>query len=184
MYIKVKRLDKHDFHIYQNCYQNAEFKYYIYGKKDIDIKKTFEILLSISNNCGEYYAVSYKLNNDDSVYKDMGFCNFRQYEKYPFKTDQETYAINGGVLPELFNKGYGIYGCVSLVYLFFINHPLSLLYASTFSYNNRSSKMLSALGFKRLKESIYDKNHFIINKDDFMNNGFVTQILNNLILDT
>ena len=153
--------------MYRLCYKNAEFKHFIYGDKSIDIDASFSKLLADSIQSIESYVVLYKAKNEDSVYTYVGFCNFLKHQKYPFETVVDTFAFNGGILPSLFNSGLGIYACVSLLKLFFERHPLSNLYASTFKYNFRSARMLSALGFNQMKEDWYVKNHFILTKENF-----------------
>lgn len=180
MKIGIRKLEEDDINIYQLCYKNDEFKRCIFGDKNIDVRCSFGKLLEDTKNGGENYIVLYNTSDIRPSFKVIGFCNFLKYDRYPFECPKETYAFNGGILPQFFNSGYGIYACVSMMTLFFYNHPDSLLYASTFHYNKRSTKMLLALGFERFPLMWYGKNHFVLDKICFSKNDFVSKILSRI----
>jgi len=177
MNILIRNLQQGDFDIYKKCYSNTEFKKFMYGNKKIDIDDCFLKMLENARDNRESYVVFYSTDEQTTKYNIVGFCNFLKYDKYPFEVSRETFAINGGLLPSLFNKGIGIYSCVSILSLFFHKHPDSDLYASTFEDNIRSSKMLTAVGFEQLNQTWFQKNHFILDKRRFSCCNFSTHLL-------
>lgn len=186
MVIQIRRLQKYDIDFYRQCYSNSEFKRYIYGHKEIDVNDLFKKLLEGTSECCESYIVLL-LNKHDmstSPYSAIGFCNFQKREIYPFQIIKETFAISGGLTPSLINRGYGIYACASMIKLFFNTHQESLLYASTFDYNVRSAKMLTALGFRQLDQNWYGKKHFLLDRASFYYNSFVKKILSHIVVET
>lgn len=180
MIIIIRALEKRDYYIYKSCYENHEFKHCIFGDKDIDVRNTFDALVDESNNNNEHYIVLYKTSETESSNNVIGFCNFLMYDRYPFEITQETYAFHGGILPALFNKGYGIYACASMIQLFFKKHPNSILYASTFNFNVRSVRMLTSLGFKLLPQKWYGKNHLTLEHIQFTQNPFALRVLSRI----
>lgn len=182
MNILIRSLQKEDLNIYKTCYSNSEFKHFIYGDKNIEIEDLFIRLLENANSHQESYVVFY--NNDGLIttYNPVGFCNFLKYDYYPFEISKETFAINGGLQPILFNSGLGIFSCASLLHFFFLNHPNSDLYASAFEDNLRSAKMLCAFGFKQMEQTWYNKKHFILNHERFSNCKFSSNILSRITL--
>lgn len=182
MIIRIRHLQEHDFEFYYRCYANEEFKRCIYGHKNLEIKNLFEKLIDDNNGRCESYLVL-KNNVFNSSYITIGFCSFLIRDTYPFEVIQNTYTISGGLDPSIFNSGYGIYACVSMIKFFFEKHPKSLLYASTFDFNIRSTKMLTALGFKQFNQKWYGKNHFILDGNSFINNGFVERLLSHVVIE-
>ena len=183
MRIRIRKLEEKDISIYQMCYANQEFKYCIFGHKDMDINNTFGKLIESTRNNGENYIILYSTSGNKCSFDVMGFCNFLKSDHYPFECSDEIYAFNGGILPLLFNTGYGLYACASMMYLFFQRHPDSLLYASTFNHNNRSTRMLMSLGFNRFPQMWYEKNHFILDNNCFKENDFVQKILSRIDIE-
>lgn len=183
MNILIRTLRDCDIHTYRMCYSNAEFKHFIYGDKPIDIEESFSKLVRKRGDDLEAYMVLYKEHKNDEAYRVVGFCNFLKHPEYPFEVRKETYTFNGGILPILFNTGMGIFACVALLKLFTIKHPYSDLYASTFHDNTRSAKMLMALGFERLQQCWYGKNHFILDAKLYMENDFVKRLISRIQLD-
>lgn len=181
MKILIRKLGTNDMNMYRLCYENTEFKHFIYGDKPIDIDATFNKLLNETNGELESFVVLYNEGKEDT-YQYVGFCNFLKHPEYPFQISRETFAFNGGILPELFNSGFGIYACVSLLKLFFVRHPQSDLYASTFIDNRRSAKMLSSMGFEQMNENWFCKNHFLLSSDNFYSSSFVNRLLSRIAL--
>ncbi len=183
MNIRIRPLTDCDIQTYRMCYRNAEFKHFIYGDKPVDIDESFFKLVGKKGNGMEAYLVLSKESNSDSAYSVVGFCSFMIRPKYPIKVRNNTYTFNGGILPLLFNTGMGIFACASLLRLFFTKHPDSDLYASTFSDNVRSSKMLMALGFEHSEQRLYGKNHFLLDAKHFFENDFVIRLMSHIQLD-
>lgn len=183
MNILIRALRDCDIQTYRMCYSDAEFKHFIYGDKPIDIEESFCKLFKKKDDELEAYLVLYKDDKCDEAYKVVGFCIFLKHPEYPFEVRKETYAFNGGILPVYFNTGMGIFACASLLRLFFLRHPDSDLYASTFNDNVRSARMLMALGFERLQQCWYGKNHFIIDVKHFSGNDFVKRLMSRIALD-
>lgn len=181
MNILIRRMDANDINMYRLCYGDTEFKHFIYGDKPIDIDATFNKLLNEPNGNLESFVVLYKEVNEDA-YKYIGFCNFLKHPEYPFPINKETFAFNGGILPDFFNSGFGIYACVSLLKLYFVRHPKSDLYASTFQDNRRSAKMLTSMGFEQMSENWFCKNHFLLTSDNFYRSSFVNRLLSRITL--
>lgn len=183
MKIRIRKLDEEDVNIYQMYYANEEFKHCMFGPKDLDVNHVFDKLIESSRNDGENYIILYCTSDIEPSFDVIGFCNFLKYDYYPFECTDEVYGFNGGISPLLFNKGYGIYACASMVYLFFQKHPNTILYASTFNHNIRSTKMLVSLGFNRFSQMWYEKNHFVLDKNCFEKNKFVQKLLSRIDID-
>ena len=183
MNILIRALCDCDFQTYRTCYSNAEFKHFIYGDKPIDIEESFRNIVDKKNGELEAYLVLYKDSESNETYNVVGFCNFLKHPEYPFRIRKETYAFNGGILPIFFNTGMGIFACASLLKLFFLKHPDADLYASTFHYNSRSTKMLKALGFEQLQQCWYGKNHFLLDEYHFLDNDLAVRLLSRVQLE-
>lgn len=182
MYIIIRDLNPEDIDIYKTCFSSKEFKCFIYGHKEIDVDSYFNEIINQTRFVTESYVVLYNMNEHMSGTCVVGFCNFVKYDKFPFEITKETFAINGGCLPCLFNKGVGVYACASVLYFFFARHRDSVLYASTFEENERSSKMLNALGFEQLCHHLYNKKHFVLGYESFNDCLFAKKVMSRINL--
>ncbi|MDR2385457.1 MAG: hypothetical protein LBD80_07360 [Tannerella sp.] len=153
-------LDK-DISLYQICFDDTEFHYFLFGDNNKDIHK----FVSIDDNYLKY-IISRENNHRQ---EDIAFVHFC------YNPASQEYWFSGGIIPHLFNSGLGIYVAVAIISYFFKYNQNATVKAGTYKYNQRSLRMLQSLGFKILEY----KNKEIILKLTFsyFNNEFVNKIL-------
>ncbi|MCM1502751.1 MAG: hypothetical protein NC115_08830 [Bacteroidales bacterium] len=177
MVIKIKKsIGDNYIDTYQNFFDNKEFRYLFWGHKPINISEWLESNKDVYERYYVYVVKKSHLEQESYV----GFFHIRpipENVKLMVAPDAHV-SISGGLNPQLFNIGIGIYSCVAMIDYYFKKNPDKIIYASTFSYNMRSLKMLMGIGFIKLDCTLYDKNHVILTKTDFYNSSITKYTIN------
>lgn len=159
-----------DKELFESCLSDSEFITNIWGHKRITIEEFFS----------RYSYDNYVIGEISNIENPFGFFIIRPYNPKENKlTLSSNYFFYGGIRPRLFNSGCGIYLCSAMLDFFFDMYPVSTLFANVFKSNNRSLRMLLALGFKILHEKC-DSISLNINLFEFQS-SYVNQWLNKRI---
>jgi len=138
MKLKIRNTLAKDIEFYRHCLDNTEFKYYLYGNDNVNLD---EYLLAEEPDM-KFVILREKFDTSEYV----GFCHF--YYHYA----SHEYCVVGGISPELFNSGIGLYASVSILSYLFRLYPDMVIHSGVFKYNRRNIRMLSAIGFQNSEE--------------------------------
>lgn len=167
----IRRQKKSDRELFENCLNDSEFITNIWGHKSITVDEFFN----------RYSYINYVMGKNSDIDKPIGFFIIK-----PYKIDEDEltphhkkYFFYGGIRPCLFNSGCGIYLCSAMLHFFFDMYPESILYANVFVVNNRSLRMLLALGFDILHENC-DSISLCISRNEYLS-SYINQWANRKI---
>jgi len=136
MKIQIRNTSTSDIILYRQCVENEEFKYNLFGNN---------LNLDAYTSIKEPHKKFVVSKIDNMKIEDFCFCHF-------FYQEQEEYFISGGILPIFFNSGIGLYACVAVLsHMFTINHEIKIN-TTVYKYNQRSLRMLHAIGFQLFRE--------------------------------
>jgi len=161
MKFAIRNTSIEDIAFYRHCFDNAEFKYYLYGNDNVNLDKYL-----LAEEPHLKFVIS-KVNFEASEH--IGFCHF-----YYHKALNE-YCVLGGISPELFNSGVGLYASVAILSYLFRLYPKIVIHSGVFKYNQRNIKMLSAIGFQ-ISEERADKLILKVTQQQFKTE-FVKKVL-------
>lgn len=157
IFLTFKKTTIEDEDIYKACFENDEFAKMLYYPNGVDIK-TY-----IAESAVDYkFVVLYQEEK-------IGFIHFY----YNSLLNKYTYV--GGLHPSKFNSGLGVYLSVAILDYMFAKIERKEIFSGVFSYNNRSYKMLLAIGFKVYKQTT-EKHMMSLTLKDFNNSEFVNRI--------
>ena len=134
MHFAFRRASKGDYYLFQQCFDNEEFVYNI-GLVDplkiLSLKSPHVVLIVSLHKQKEY--------------KDIGFCVFYCQEKGSF-------LYLGGLLPDYFNTGYGLYSSVAVINFMFDKKDVKEINTVVYNHNERSLRMLLSIGFLEIRK--------------------------------
>lgn len=163
--LEIREATQKDNYLYDKCFNDSEFSC-LFSENYINV--------SIYTSVGypnKRFIISQKLNEKT---EDIGFCHFVFQER-------GEYFFSGGCIPELFNSGKGLLACVFAIFNMFTYHGCCVINTIVLKRNNRSFRMLNAIGFDIIKE---EKTFYILKlrKKEF-NNYLVKHICSKLGCD-
>ncbi|MDE6523217.1 MAG: GNAT family N-acetyltransferase [Muribaculaceae bacterium] len=166
----IRRQQTSDIELLGSCLSDSEFISNIWGHKSITLDEFLD----------RYSYLNYVIGELSNIERPLGFFIIKPYN---FEEDElnphSNFFFYGGIRPCLFNSGCGIYLCSTMLHFFFDIYPASNLYANVFVANNRSRRMLLALGFKILRENC-DSTSLRICRDEYLS-SFLNQWINKKI---
>lgn len=158
----ISEVKENDFGLYFECFNNSEF---------ID-----------------FYSLALNKSNNQNIH-DIAFNNYLHLQRFVIKFNNRSICfchfleknnniyVSGGITPELFNSGIGVF-CAVIIYDFYITsfHP-EYLNVEIKKSNLRSIKLHEALGFNITNHNITVKME--LNSTDFPND-FAKYLLNRI----
>ncbi|MDR1984893.1 MAG: hypothetical protein LBQ28_08725 [Prevotellaceae bacterium] len=161
MLFNIRNTTPNDIGFYQYCFENSEFHWNLFGYNYRDIKK------SVSYEKRYLKYIISILGNKQQ--KDIAFTHFC------YEDISQEYWFSGGISPQFFNSGMGIYVGVIVLKYFFKLFSSAIVKAGTYKHNKRSTKMLLALGFQIIE--IRDNEIIMQITLQLFNNEFVNRVL-------
>ena len=156
-----------DYSFYSECFQNEEFKYMLFGNERL-IQDPLDWFMN-NNDSDLRYVVSLNDKNESSR---IGMVLF-------LLRDNGRYTYLGGIHPQFFNSGLGVYVSIAAISLFFeINPYSSYLSTGIFKYNTRSLKAHTAIGFYTTEET--DSEYTLMLTKKQFENDFVMKVRNKI----
>lgn len=147
---------------YAECFRNDEFRYMIYKNEPIDTNRLDSY---VRQKDKDLKFVGSVVNKNELT--DIGFAHF-------YYNEENTYTYVGGIHPNYFNRGYGIYASIAMLALIYDLKGEIAISTGIFKHNVRSLKADLAIGFTIIKET-EDKYILALAKNDF-NNRFVNKV--------
>ncbi|NDV59108.1 GNAT family protein [Bacteroides sp. 519] len=135
----IRRTSIDDIEFYQHCFSNAEFKWNLYGKDNVNLEKY------ISNEEKHLKFVISKV--EGITIEKVAFCHFYYNPK------SNDYGSLGGIIPKYFNSGTGLFTSIAIFSYMFENKPDFVFKTGVFKYNQRALKAWKAIGFEPIEET-------------------------------
>ena len=157
IHLIFKETSFEDNEFYRACFENQEFAKMLYYPNGVDINT----YIAKSINDHKFIVLHNNLK--------VGFIHFYYNSKL------NRYSYVGGLHPSKFNSGLGVYISVCVLDYFFLQNISREVFSGVFSYNLRSYKMMTAIGFKTYGVTS-DKILMSLNVDNFNENEFVNKI--------
>lgn len=153
-----------DIAFYAECFRNDEFHYMLYKNDPINIHRLDSY---VKQNDRDLKFVGSIVNNNELV--DIGFAHF-------YYKGENAYTYVGGIHPNFFNRGYGIYASIAMLALLYDLRGEITISTGIYKHNVRSLKADLAMGFTIIKET-EDKYILALKKSELYDNSFVSKIL-------
>ena len=160
MIVKIRLAKDTDSALFKKCFDDKEFLQMLFFEEPYN----FDYYLYDGN---DRIRIVFSILNDKNDFEDVGFVLFQN-------NGGNCFTIIGGVIPEYYNTGIGVFCAVGAITFMFSKFSCCRIIAGVFFHNIRSYKMQLALGFKKIGEQ--SGRHIIqLNEVDF-DNPFVNRI--------
>jgi RimJ/RimL family protein N-acetyltransferase len=160
MFFQFRPATTSDLPLYKHCFANDEFHYMLYNREPINIDRYV-------NHGKDDFVFICSIKNTQDSFVDFGFVHF-------YYKEENNYTYVGGLIPEYFNSGLGVYTSIAILDYMFSQIDKLVITTGVFKHNIRSLKMLNKMGFYQIKEN-NNKHILKLTKDEF-NNNFVKHI--------
>jgi len=162
MILQIRKTSKEDINFYKLCLENDEFRWNLYGNDNVVNWDKF-----LSEEDKHLKFVISKVENE--ITEDVAFAHFYY--------NQETYDYEsiGGIKPQYFNTGMGLYASIALSSYLFNENPNMIINTAVFKYNQRALKVWKAIGFIVIDEN--EQKILLRNNLSQFNNKYVELML-------
>lgn len=154
-----------DLPLYKHCFANDEFHYMLYNREPINIDRYV-------NHGKDDFVFVCSIKNAQNNFVDFGFVHF-------YYKEENNYTYVGGLIPEYFNSGLGVYTSIAILDYMFRQIDELVITTGVFKYNIRSLKMLKKMGFSQIKD-VEEKEILKLTASTF-NNQFTNHIKKKII---
>lgn len=138
MHFEYTKTTPQDLSTYTACLDNPEFSEMLYRGEHVNLKKY------LSDSPGDYKFVGHLVTPAER--KPIGFAHF-------YGRENNVFNYLGGIVPEYFNSGVGLYASVGVLSTFFSIVPNASIITGIYKFNDRSLKVDLALGFVLERET-------------------------------
>lgn len=160
MHFEYTKTTPLDIDIYTTCLNNPEFSEMLYKGEHVSLRKY------LSNTPGDYKFVGHIVTPSER--KPIGFAHF-------YGRGNSIFNYLGGIVPEYFNSGVGLYASVGMLSTFFNIVPNASIITGIYKFNERSLKVDLALGFILERET--EEKWILSLKPSGFQNAFTDKIL-------
>ena len=165
MFFQFRPATISDLPLYKHCFADDEFHYMLYNREPINIDRYV-------NHGKDDFVFICSIKNTQDSFVDFGFVHF-------YYKEENNYTYVGGLIPEYFNSGFGVYTSIAILdYMFRLIDEL-VITTGVFKYNIRSLKMLKKMGFSQIKD-VGEKEILKLTASTF-NNQFTNHIKKKII---
>lgn len=165
MFFQFRLATTSDLPLYKHCFANDEFHYMLYNRKPINIDRYV-------NHGKDDFVFICSIKNTQDSFVDFGFAHF-------YYKEENNYSYVGGLIPEYFNSGLGVYTSIAILDYMFSQIDKLVITTGVFKHNFRSLKMLKKMGFCQIKD-VGDKEILKLTASTF-NNQFTKHLKQNII---
>lgn len=165
MFFQFRLATISDLPLYKHCFANDEFHYMLYNREPINIDRYV-------NHGKDDFVFICSIKNTQDSFVDFGFVHF-------YYKEENNYTYVGGLIPEYFNSGLGVYTSIAILDYMFNQIDKLVITTGVFKHNIRSLKMLKKIGFCQIKD-VGDKEILKLTASTF-NNQFTKHLKQNII---